>query len=822
MSVDPEDYADLLSQLNEPPPAGRSSVTSRLQGGGLASDASESQNINLGASGDAGNYGSSEVPTGEDSTRTSTNLYRSGAYTGVPLNVNVDTTSYVPPPKVVGSSGRYKLFQAPVDLEELTQFCFLKKGRGNNFLCIKKNCTTAHQGLKVSCPVVPGEAFVVRDRDTAFLRPSMDLNLLDDELRGQWLSESRDLDGWTDLMGVAIDKVKQTDIASNANVKVSPRGLEEQADKRAKAMGFKTPRMKRELADDDSTIDEIKIEEKSPIDESDWFKGEGISDEIKQLIKLLDGNMGELRESLRELWRWKSSETKFTSKLSVHSDTMFEHLEKIIGSKTGDYPGEFDSSDVWGACEVLAHQMKGLPKELKAECEEGLRKVKIEVRNLLNDLETEKQDRIKATEDAKSEMSGFPRRLTRVEKFAMDASKMLKSQINDAISKLLDLENELHLKDLERDDSSHASKRMKGANDRLVPISERTETSLWEVFDGLDKKLERLTKSVTALETNKDKGAVKFGGLGFRNVDEVGAWLEINDSTGAYGWVYDFHTLMQAVFNMVSGEDLIKRLSKGYKLDIEDGHQAATIASFEVAVPRFFSANPGHTVTQRDQSFFSSIKSWAEWDLPNEGFREQLMEAINHVRTAHLNNIQDNLDPDSAMYQKATEALQTTHSFATAFVKMGDDIYRTHVRAKFGSAVAFHVQTRLMRVIMLEVFKPRRSVAMSLKAANQAQIAKVTLLASLRSLDIMREIQDVGFTNHPIIANELVKFLAVNTEFQSVRDLQSVTGTLTNELNAVRKELGSLVKAHSTASNKHDALRSEITALTKRVKALES
>lgn len=78
-----------------------------------------------------------------------------------------------------------------------------------------------------------------------------------------------------------------------------------------------------------------------------------------------------------------------------------------------------------------------------------------------------------------------------------------------------------------------------------------------------------------------------------------------------------------------------------------------------------------------------------------------------------------------------------------------------------------------MRVLILEIAEPRHGVALSLKAANQNQIAKVTLLASLRSLDIMREIQRLNFENHPAVANELVKFLAVNTEFDSIKNLQT-------------------------------------------------
>ena len=122
-----------------------------------------------------------------------------------------------------------------------------------------------------------------------------------------------------------------------------------------------------------------------------------------------------------------------------------------------------------------------------------------------------------------------------------------------------------------------------------------------------------------------------------------------------------------------------------------------------------------------------------------------------------------------------------------------------------------------MQVIALEVFKPRRSVAIALKAADQHQIAKVTLLALLRLLDIMREIQNIGFLNHPSIANELIKFLAVNTEFQLVKDLQSTTSTLTSDVATLKRELANLVKAHMTASNKHDALKNELMALARKV-----
>ena len=97
---------------------------------------------------------------------------------------------------------------------------------------------------------------------------------------------------------------------------------------------------------------------------------------------------------------------------------------------------------------------------------------------------------------------------------------------------------------------------------------------------------------LTTFRSKGDSEAVRFGGLGFSSIPEAGAWMETHASGAGYGWVYDHHTLMQAVHTTFSGEDLIKRLSKGYELEIEERHQAATIAAFETAMPRYFCANP--------------------------------------------------------------------------------------------------------------------------------------------------------------------------------------------------------------------------------------
>ena len=278
---------------------------------------------------------------------------------------------------------------------------------------------------------------------------------------------------------------------------------------------------------------------------------------------------------------------------------------------------------------------------------------------------------------------------------------------------------------------------------------------------------------------------------------------------------------MQQVWTNISGQDLVKRLTKGFKLDIENGHQLATIGSFETSMPRYFNNVHGHIVTQQDQSFFSCVKNWSDWDAPQLGFRDRLLREIEQVQADHESNIQDSLDIDSPLARLAVQALQTSYTWTIALIKFCDDIYKIYTRAKFGTPVAWHMATRLTRVLILKIAKPRHGVAMMLKAANNAPMGRVTLLASLKYLDEMKEIQKLNFENHPAVSNKLVKFLSVNTEFQSIKDLESNVATIQTDMTAVKKEMANLVKATQTANNKLDQFKADLGGLTKRVKALE-
>ena len=61
---------------------------------------------------------------------------------------------------------------------------------------------------------------------------------------------------------------------------------------------------------------------------------------------------------------------------------------------------------------------------------------------------------------------------------------------------------------------------------------------------------------------------------------------------------------------------------------------------------------------------------------------------------------------------------------------------------------------------MVEVNKPREGELHSFKAGDGVSIGKVIFYSTLRSLDVMRDIAAVDYTDSPVVSTELVKFLS--------------------------------------------------------------
>ena len=138
-------------------------------------------------------------------------------------------------------------------------------------------------------------------------------------------------------------------------------------------------------------------------------------------------------------------------------------------------------------------------------------------------------------------------------------------------------------------------------------------------IDNLADRIAELEKDTAKLSL-KGEGTVQFHNLGFHGKSDSDAYLELHSPGGGFGFVVDFHTLMEHIHHSITGVDALKQLQTVYKLKLTTISEALAVTSFEVPVPRFLSKSGAHMVIDNEASYFSQIPSYKKWNDPSSGY----------------------------------------------------------------------------------------------------------------------------------------------------------------------------------------------------------
>jgi len=335
-------------------------------------------------------------------------------------------------------------------------------------------------------------------------------------------------------------------------------------------------------------------------------------------------------------------------------------------------------------------------------------------------------------------------------------------------------------------------------------------------------RMSELESELASLRSSKDSTAIKFGRLGFRTQSDCSSWLELHHPNDEFGLLVDFHLVMEHVFVQINGQKLLANLEKIYKMDLRSNNQALAISSFETRLPRFFTQDLKVHV-RKDESYFHGIKSWDEWDLPNDGYRDRLNVELHLFKVGHQETLDHELEHLSPFHNLCVLALTEIVAWVDGLVKFIDDTFNEYSRSRYGSKKAWHITTRLAKSLIDKVAMPRNSVHNTFTIKKPSQVSKSISFASLRSLDLMMGIMEVNFKNSPIITAELSKFLALNTNYEAVEQMQKKVNSLEADSATMRKDVKSAVSAAGTAGNKWDSsIKPQLEDFKKRIRALEA
>jgi len=760
------------------------------------------EGLDLGSSPRSGvQGGSASIDSGDFSD--STNVRGSPSTIGTAGSVKGESfiSSSLPGYSTAGSQRKYRLWCCPSD----SDICLGLKGQGQTF-CTLANCTKNHRTGSFQ-PALPGEVYVAKTSDSAFVNPYISGTNLSEELLNSWKATLCTLQEWIRLFSLV--KLQNDDENEEVEPKqVSKEDLLESQSLFANAMDFKTPR-KKNISFATGAVDLVPMFSNLDIDN----KGPQTEGQIDMLgaLKALDKRSLSLRDAVQTLHDQLIQNDATTNSLFDIADIKYQDLKTDVGSKPLVLDGNYDAPSLWLTIAQIIDEFTSFSDTQSSE-----------VHSFRKDIEDLKHDLKSVPTNVKLHFSPLEDRIEALQDFTVKMARQLKARV-DQINidpdrfRFSDSTNlEARVKNLELGPSSVSS---------LEARLSRLESTPVMVSGDLDsqERLKKLEIELASLRSATDEATIQYGGLGFRTKADCNAWIEIHQPKENYGLLMDFNTVMEHVYCQMVGQKLLSNLERIYKMKMTSNNQAVAMTSFETRLPKFFMGDSRvMTVVKAGDSYFKAIKSWEEWNSPDDGYRDQLKAEVQLFEVGHNETINGTLDSLSPFHTLCNKTLTDSCGWVHRLVKFIDDTYREYNRAHYNSRKAWHVTTKLALSLMEQVATPRNVVHNSFQVHNSMAISKSIAYANFRSLDLMLEISNLDFKNSPVITAELTKFLALNSNIEIVESLKTRVEKLSEDVGKATKVASSAEKAGSTVGNNVDIIKRDLLALSKRVKTLEN
>jgi len=141
--------------------------------------------------------------------------------------------------------------------------------------------------------------------------------------------------------------------------------------------------------------------------------------------------------------------------------------------------------------------------------------------------------------------------------------------------------------------------------------------------------MEKMERELVAIKSINDESAIRYSNLGFKSQRESDAWFESNLPNDDYGLLMDFNMVCEHVFIQLAGQKILTNLNQVHKMKLSNNNQAVALTSFETRIPKLFCGEgKGVGIVREGESYFKTIKTWDDWDTPNDGFRDQIKREL--------------------------------------------------------------------------------------------------------------------------------------------------------------------------------------------------
>lgn len=134
-------------------------------------------------------------------------------------------------------------------------------------------------------------------------------------------------------------------------------------------------------------------------------------------------------------------------------------------------------------------------------------------------------------------------------------------------------------------------------------------------------------------------------------------------------------------------------------------------------------------------------------------FKARWKEAMNRFTAFHLQSVKTGLSKSNPLYVALILSATVVIAFSNLLIGFIDETYLSYSAGKFGASKSWHIVTKLLAALFLEMNTPRESTTDDFIPGDRMANTKIIFWNTIRSLDIMIEIQAMNFIDHPTISN---------------------------------------------------------------------
>lgn len=742
----------------------------------------------------------------------------------VPGTIFTPTTSYGQ------ASKKYHIFIAPESPEVLQDHCFMPMADGSTF-CVERNCKVSHRGSGDKVLVAPGEAYIKFSKTRVFKEPSANSILWDEDLYEAWVDTPVTMEEWIHRFALVRNNIDQK----------PEQPINENTLKKEERFAYALRNLK--------SVRKRKREHTSPPEPINYTLGydfgvepeSGYSFELlAQAIASIDKALhGVIANSTRVFEDLESFED-FVRPSLTQSEEALKMLALRLGTKPTTMLSRFNSPTIWSTLSLLANEFENINNRIAYEtiskakqAEENACSTSEQFTNLKHDELDKRIDLLKAslmsvTNSVQKIASSFTNhnqhstnRSSHPRRNGLEARTTISRQsYSDNSSTDSDLSSVPDDPGIEK--YRRKKSQIKEDNDDLLddPTSKISKLS----------RLDRLERELILLKASKKEHGVNFGGLHFTTKRDSDAWLSINSPDKFFGLVVDVHAVCEHIYALMFGkESTLTNLHDLAKIKLHTDIEGIQVTSFDRKVPKLFTKSSNFKLIRNDDSYFDQVPAFADWNASDDGFRDTLLARLNEFQEDHSNLLHEDLDISSPLFMIANNALISSVAWLDQWIRYIDDTYKEYTESKFNPKKAWHITTRLARSLMSAIAEPRSGIGRSLRTKKPLQMKQAIFFSTVRSLDTIKRMSHVGFKNSPIVANELVKCLAKNTNVEAIERLKSDLDTLRGENRSLKSQISEITakaneagKVANGANNKADQQKNRMDDLAKKIQKLQN